>query len=528
MAAADNPVTSPSAESPESSSSEPLTATSRGFYPPLPPKVLRRSLILSASASALGAIFFTIIQGTIFAFFLEDLSLRDRLPYFLGLWCIASLGNVVGSWMQDRWGCRKGLFLWGIGGSRIFWLAIGLIPLLRPEWLKAEIAFSWLSVLIVLFSFTHAAGSTAWLSWMADLVPTKMQGRYWSLRQVGCAGASVLARLVSGFYLDAHRNPEGYAVLFLSAAVIGILDALLFLGVEHRRPKLRVSKTNVFVEFAHRLREPALRRFCGVYLLWTISNSLIGPTCYYFMRDEVRMGVRSFAVVEAICLAAYTAFSFLWGRYSDRHGLRGPLVLCLLLHSVCPVFYFFAGPHDVLYVAVCWTVGAMGFSGINLFMWPLVIKYTKIKGGGREVGMAAFNVVMGCANFLAFMVADRALYDAAGYWVGGPGRGRQACLAIMALCMFLRFAAGALACLLPKEAEETAPGAVIAQVVTTNPLRAGLSFLKFITGQEVWQELPEPKAANGEAPADEEPAPRERQASLATEPQRTQRTADKG
>jgi MFS family permease len=238
---------------------------------------------------------------------------------------------------------------------------------------------------------------------------------------------------------------------------------------------------------------PAFRRLCGVYLLWSISNCLIGPTCYYFMRDQVKMGVVSFAVVEAICLASYTVFSFLWGRYSDHHGHRGPLVLCLLLHALCPIFYFPAGPHDAAYVAVCWTVGAIGFSGINLFMWPLVIRYTKVRGGGREMGMAAFNVVLGFASFLAFMVADRALYDAAGYWVGGPGRGPRACLAIMAACMVLRFAAAALAYLLPQEAAETTPEAVIKQIVTTSPLRAGLSFLMYITGQEVWQELGEPE-----------------------------------
>ncbi|MCY3021735.1 MAG: MFS transporter [Planctomycetota bacterium] len=383
----------------------------------------------------------------------------------------------------------QALFLWGIGGSRVFWLVIGLITLLRPDWLRADIAFRWLTVLIILFSFIHAAGSPAWLSWIADLVPAKLQGRYWSLRQVGCAGACVLARLASGYYLDAHRNPKGYALLFLLAAVIGIADALMFLGVAHRRPKRRVGGRHVIAEFAHRLRVPAFRRLCGVYLLWSISNCLIGPTCYYFMRDQVKMGVVSFAVVEAICLTAYTVFSFLWGRYSDHHGHRGPLVLCLLLHSICPIFYFLAGPHDAAYVAVCWTIGAMGFSGINLFMWPLVIRYTKVAGAGREMGMAAFNVVLGLASFLAFMVADRAIYDAAGYWVGGPGRGPRACLAIMAVCMVLRLAAAGLAYLLPQEAADTTPEAVIKQIVTTSPLRAGLSFVMYITGQEVWQEL---------------------------------------
>ena len=59
--------------------------------------------------------------------------------------------------------------------------------------------------------------------------------------------------------------------------------------------------------------------------------------------------------------------------------------------------------------------------------------------------------------------------------------------------------AAGLAYLLPRVANETEPEAVLAEIVTTNPLRAALSFLMYIAGQEVWQEMPEPKPANGEA-----------------------------
>jgi Na+/melibiose symporter-like transporter len=455
-------------------------------------------MILSAAASGLGAIFFTLIQGTVFNFFLEDLKLRDRLPYFMGLWCIASLGTVIGSWIQQRWGCRRALFMWGIGGSRIVWLVIGVIPLVRPEWLKSESAFVWLSVLTLLFYFVHSLGATAWLTWMADLVPANLQSKYWSLRQVGCSGASVVARLAGGYFLDAHHNWNGYAAIFICAAVIGIVDPLIFFAVHHRRPKMRPITTNIFVDFTSDLRQAPFRRLCGVYLLWSVSNCIMGPTCYYFMRDEVGMGVASFAVVEAIALAGFTAFSFLWGRLSDHHGHRGPLVLCLLLQTFCPIFYFLAGPRDVHHAALAWTIGAIGFCGIQLFMWPMLIQYTSVKGRGREMGTAAFNVLLGFANFAAFMAADRWLYELTGSWIGAPAQSTRVYLIIMGLCMVLRGMAAGLACLLPRAADETTAREVITQVVTTNPLRAGLSFLRYITGQEMWQEVTEDE--DGDAP----------------------------
>lgn len=108
-------------------------------------------------------------------------------------------------------------------------------------------------------------------------------------------------------------------------------------------------------------------------------------------------------------------------------------------------------------------------------------------------------MVLGLANFLAFTVVDNALYEYSGYWLGVPAHSTRVYLAVMALSMGLRVWAAGLAYLLPKAAEETEPEVVIAQIVTTNPLRAALSFLKFIAGQEVWQELPELKTTNGES-----------------------------
>src|SRR6185295_20370216 len=120
-------------------------------------------------------------------------------------------GTLVGSWLQERFNCRRGLMIWCVGGSRVLWLAVGLIPLLWPDLAMKEPALRWLSILQLLFYFIHAIGSNAWLSWMADLVPPHLQGKFWSLRQVACSGIGALTRVGFGYYLDAHHNFTGFA-----------------------------------------------------------------------------------------------------------------------------------------------------------------------------------------------------------------------------------------------------------------------------------------------------------------------------
>jgi len=95
---------------------------------------------------------------------------------------------------------------------------------------------------------------------------------------------------------------------------------------------------------------------------------------------------------------------------------------------------------------------------------------------------------MGLSNFAALIVTDRWLYDFVGSLVGSLPKSTPVYMAIMVLAMLLRTSAAALAWILPEKKEDTAPGVVIAQIITTNPLRATLSMFRYVTGQEEWSD----------------------------------------
>jgi len=480
-------MSSTAASANDSQSTDDAQMSAPGFHSELSPAELKRSMRLSVYASMMGATFFTVVQGTVFNFLLEDLNLRNRLPYFTALWCIGAVGNLVGSWIQNRWGYRKSLFLITIGGSRLVWIAIGLLPLMKPEWRHSDIAFWWLSALTLTFYFLHSIGGPAWLSWMADLVPAKDSGTYWSWRQLGWSAASMMGGPIAGYYLELHHHWNGYAIIFCASTVLGLADAIMFIWVAHRPPAVRTAQSHILVEFVNKLRQEPFRRLCGVYILWSISNCFINPTTYFFMRDRVAMGVSSIATVTAISVGALTAFSVFWGKYADRHGYRGPLIVCLIVHAGAPITYFFCNVHDVGLVAVGQAIAGIGSCGICLFMLPMLISYAHNKGGGREMGIATFHVVLGVANFAALLVTDGVLFDSVGYWLGEAPRSTPVYYAIMVLAMLLRLAAAGLVWLLPRSENETPPGLVLTEVATTSPLRATISLVRYVSGKQKWE-----------------------------------------
>ena len=290
-----------------------------------------------------------------------------------------------------------------------------------------------------------------------------------------------------GYYLEAHHNWNGYAAILCVATLFGLIDISLFTFVHHRRPRMLLRRQPVFPEFLRRLREGPFRRLILVYILWSTTNCIVGPVYYYFMRDCVHMGISSIATCDTLSLIAFTIFSLLWGKFSDEHGHRNSLVMCLLIHMLSMVPVFFAGPGDTALVFLSITVGCIGFCGINLFMLPMLINATRGRGGGRAVSMAAFSTVLSLTAFLSFTISDRYLYG----WLGGllhaDPHSTPVYFTVFAATLVLRGLAAVVAWSLPAGEAERSPEIIIEQFVTTNPLRAALSLLLFATGRQEWE-----------------------------------------
>ncbi len=207
----------------------PHSSTSQAFHPELEPAALKRSMIVSALGSTVGMAMFGVVQGTVINFFMEDLSLKERIPWFTGI-AVAGGGRIrwSGSWLQERWGHRRALMISCCGLSRLVWLFMGLLPFIWPEKVKTGGLFGWISACIVFFYFVHSVGANAWLTWMSDLVPPEHQSRYWSLRQVATYTSNAAARLGFGWYLEQHRDMGGYALIFGLASLAGVLDVSMY------------------------------------------------------------------------------------------------------------------------------------------------------------------------------------------------------------------------------------------------------------------------------------------------------------
>src|SRR6185503_18364757 len=150
---------------------------------------------------------------------------------------LASLVSMPASLLTERTGARKAIFLISLYALRLLWLPIALIPL----WMMTRGSSGSSSAVLVfmaLILLMHAAGAVGnpgWMSWMADIVPERLRGKYFSRRRQWGILSAIPAAFGAGWILD-HLVPVGdafgtlrvCAILFMCAAVFGVVDIHLF------------------------------------------------------------------------------------------------------------------------------------------------------------------------------------------------------------------------------------------------------------------------------------------------------------
>ena len=239
----------------------------------LSPAETRRALWVAAIAwGVFGSAWMNLITGAPFVSFARTLGastfmfgLLSSLP-FLGV-----LAQLPASYVVERGRRRRGLFLRFASGQRLLWLVVAALPWAIPSDYPAARVGVFLA-LVVLSSTFGNAGTPAWMSWFADIVPENIRGRYLGNRAALATVTAVFMSASVGWILDRNSSYTVFTVIFSTAAVLGVIDIWLFLLV--REPPMEKQEGPPW-----RLRNVVLsplsnRPFRG-YLLYAFSESMV-------------------------------------------------------------------------------------------------------------------------------------------------------------------------------------------------------------------------------------------------------------
>lgn len=317
-----------------------------------------------------------------------SLGIVNALPF------MANLGQIAAGMLVERTGLKKYQFVQCGSASRAMWLLVALVPLALPIPSPTAVV-----AVLVLMASSHLVGSlsgAAWFTWMGDLIPRRIRGRYLGNRQRYALLVRIPFVMALGAAVDAARQdglPETFAAqpnlfylccgIIAVGAVLGTIDILLFLRIRevlpsHRstpeqplapRPKMPRVRDVVITP----MRDPAFRPVAlyGACIAFAASSGGL----FFWANASERLGF-SYLALNLLLLAFGPIFGMLsarwWGRLIDRWGTRTALMVATTGTLLAIAHWFISTPDTpappLVIPAVNAVIGA--FNALLAAVWP--------------------------------------------------------------------------------------------------------------------------------------------------------------
>jgi len=393
---------------------------------------LRRALGVVTLSWVFGSVWFTAISGAPLTLFAKGLAaskfefgLLSALPF------IASLASMPASWLTERTGQRKRMFLSGLYTQRLLWFPIALVP----TWIAVRYgATGWaMTIFLVLVFLMHVAGNVGgpgWLSWMADVVPERLRGKYFSRRRQWGILTAIPAALFAGWFLDSlttgTAEPDHNAVvlkwcaiLFMCAAIFGLVDIAMF----HFVPEIRRApqpSVPLLAVLKRPLHDREFLWFGGFIATLTFAVSFMGQfvTLYCIERVGVTNTGTQVMLLVAPMLAQLIVLP-VWGHAADRMGKKPVLIIGALGLVPVGLGWCLMTSGTVWLGYLLSALGAAFWTAVEVANLNLVLEFTGSddngNGGGGGSGYVAVNSVIinvaGCLGGLTSGVIAQSLAD---------------------------------------------------------------------------------------------------------------------
>ncbi|MEX0776653.1 MAG: MFS transporter [Phycisphaeraceae bacterium] len=369
---------------------------------------VRRDLRIIIQAWVFGSLWMWTINGATMTRFAKALGTPDwGFGVLAALPFVGTLFQLPASYYLERYGHRRRFFLIAATLHRLMWGLIAAVP-----WVPGIDGYRWQVMAGLLFvNWTAASASgPAWFNWMADVIPRKVRGRYFGIRNRIGMSIGLCTTLAIGYVLDladfAEHQPGGAgtvlkvtSVMLAIAGLFGTLDIQLFrrVGDDHPPPKRQV------VDLLAMLRVPLadrnFRRFLAYNFTLTLAVAFIGQYVWLYVFDVVGMSNKqaNLLIIAMPLLMQLIAYP-IWGGLMDRLGKKPVMLICGTMVITGSLGWLFLGQDaaaDINWGGGMWQI-VIGLTGWN-WGWTSWLGYgavllTTFAWPGVEV--ANFNLIL--------------------------------------------------------------------------------------------------------------------------------------
>lgn len=312
----------------------PTTSRRRAVFSP--PQIIA-ALKISVYEAFPAQIFVTLTGGVFMPAFALALGANNfyigalaAVPFF------ANLFQLVGAYFVENFPGRKKLCVLASSIPRVLWAPAIILTLLLFPQNPAMIRGILLALLILVYALLAISG-VAWLTWMTDVVPENIRGRYFGLRNSLVSIATVLVTFGGGWFLDwQHGSRTAFGMLFGVASLAGTACMILLIKQPEPKKVLAPRHGNFFRLYLEPFKQPNFRRLLRFSLLWQFAFYFASPFFVVYLLTELGVGY----ALAAFYTVIHAGFEFLgmrvWGHISDRTGNKPVITIAAVVYGALP------------------------------------------------------------------------------------------------------------------------------------------------------------------------------------------------
>lgn len=306
---------------------------------------------------------------------------------------------------------------------RILLVLLAVIPLL-PVDLRTRLYITGGLYLVSNLMVNISAPATTNL--MISIVPQKMRGRFFSIRERYLIFISSVLNVIMGGVLDkfelSGRTYEGYIVMYGIAFIAMLMNLMAYLGM--KEPPLSQKKCNITLKelFLMPLREKRFRKIIVLFFLWGFSNNFSNPYFSVYMVSKLQLSYTFINICGFVNSLCYVFTVSIWGKVADKKSFTYIAMLSIGLLGITNVIWFFVVEGTFFTYVIVMLVhitGGIAWAGINISLYNIPYEYTP--ENGRTVYLGFNAALSGLIGFISSMLASavvRVMSDYKGVFMG--------------------------------------------------------------------------------------------------------------
>jgi MFS family permease len=354
-------------------------------------KALKNSIKDGAAYSAMDGIIST--YSTPFALALgannAEIGLLSSIPNFF----ITLFQPFTGKFIEKR--SRKIVCQTLSLVQKLIWLPIILMPFFFGK--------VWLFIaLVTLSSVVLSFANTAWSSWIGNMVPENIRGRYFGKRNMIQSAFSFSTTLIAGWILGLMNNLFGFSIVFFLAFIFGLVSYFYLTRIPEASYKSEhdgksLSVLDILKNF---------KKYSNFYpftlhmSLFSFAVNIASPFFTVYMLSIMHIGYDWYAIVVATEVLIRIFLHRYWGKLSDRFGDRTIMTLCNILIVFYPFFFLFVtNTFQLILISI---FSGIAWSGFDLTTFNYLLDVTPPEK--RPSYIANYKFIVGISLFLGPLI----------------------------------------------------------------------------------------------------------------------------